>query len=75
MGNKSSRSKSSDCYITKSGEHASREEVMRAGAAQARLEDTDSHSPIGDAITSIIEAKEVNWDATPDRIKEPCTKH
>ncbi len=70
MGNK--HSTNTNCYITKDGEHVTRCEIINAGAAQSRLEDTESPCPIGDSIWSIIDANKVNWNATPDNIEGPC---
>ena len=67
--------KNNDCFRTESDSHVSSEEIMRAGAAQARLEDHDSPCPIGDSIMGIVEANNVNWDATPDRITGRCDEH
>ena len=72
MGN--SGSHSTNCYRTTSGGHASRGEIVEAGAAQARLEDHDSPSPIADSIATLVSGN-VNWDATPDRIVGPCDEH
>lgn len=68
-------SKSANCFETKDGEHVTAGEIINAGAAQSRLEDHESPSPIGDALWGLVDAKDVNWNATPDNIKGPCDEH
>ena len=77
MGNDQSSTPTeySNCHITKDGEHVTTEEIFEAGAAQARLEDTESPGPIGDAIATLVYDRDVNWNATPDNIEGPCDEH
>ena len=72
MGNNASQS--SNCFITKDGEHVSAGEIMEAGAADARLNDTESPGPIGDAINTLLQG-DINWNAVPDNIEGPCSDH
>lgn len=75
MGDKQSKSKSNNCYITKDGEHVDRGDIIRAGAADARLNDDESPSKIVESIIGFTEAKDINWNATPDNIDRPCDEH
>ena len=79
MGNKESQPSNEDksndhCFITKDGDHVSVEEIFEAGAAVARLEDTESPGPIGDAINTLLQG-DINWNAAPENIEGPCSDH
>lgn len=76
MGNKAGHEsqESSNCFITKDGEHVTTGEIFEAGAAQARLEDTESPGPIGDAVNTLLQG-DINWNAVPDNIEGPCSEH
>lgn len=82
MGNKSSHEDNkvdssndhdNNCFITKDGEHVTREEIFRAGQAQARMDDHDSPGPIGDAISTLLQGG-INWNAVPENIEGPCSE-
>ena len=56
-------------YETTRGGCATFDEVVRAGQAEARLEDDDSPGPLGDAVNNIIDGRsDVRWDATPSNL-------
>jgi hypothetical protein len=52
---KSGRDNSQTHYETRTGSCATFGEVMRAGAAEAALEDHDSPAPIADAVHNIVD--------------------
>ena len=63
-----------NCFITKEGDHVTRQEIFEAGAQISRLEETDSPAPIGDMINIWINSN-VNYNADPANIAGPCDKH
>lgn len=68
-----SESKTAKCYITKDGEHVSHEDVVRAGASNARLQDDEGASPIADSLYLLFD--KTNWNAVPENIEKPCDEH